>query len=162
MLIVGIDPGLTGAFAYINTTSNTYECYDTPAMTTQTTKKHHTYNLPSMAALLDTHGAIDHLYIERAQPMPGQGVVSMFAIGYGFGLWEGMIVSRKIPYTIVSAVQWKKALGLNRDKELSRHRAMQLFPCADLHLKKHHGRAEALLLAHYGVRVSHVHLQTDS
>ena len=30
--------------------------------------------------------------------------------------------------------------------------AMQLYPGADLRLKKHHGRAEALLLAAYGLR----------
>jgi hypothetical protein len=32
-------------------------------------------------------------------------------------------------------------------------RAMQLYPGADLRLKKHHGRAESLLLACYGLRV---------
>ncbi len=43
------------------------------------------------------------------------------------------------------------ALGLRwKDKEASRLRAQQLFPSADLRLKKHHGRAEALLLAAYG------------
>jgi hypothetical protein len=35
---------------------------------------------------------------------------------------------------------------------------MQLFPAADLHLRKHHGRAEALLLAHYGRQAAHMAL----
>ena len=45
---------------------------------------------------------------------------------------------------------WKRALGLGKDKEQARLRAMQLFAGADLRRKKDHGRAEALLLAWYG------------
>ena len=96
-------------------------------------------------------GKIAHIYLEKAQPMPGQGVVSMFHTGYGFGLWEALIVSFvDVPYTLVPPTRWKRVLALGKDKEESRQRAMQLFPTADLHLKKHHGRAEALLLAYYG------------
>ena len=47
----------------------------------------------------------------------------------------------------------KRTLALGKDKEASRLRAMQLYPGADLRLKKHHGRAESLLLACYGLRV---------
>lgn len=49
---------------------------------------------------------------------------------------------------------WKRALGLGKDKEASRLKAMQLFPSADLRRKKDQGRAEALLLAVYGFRGS--------
>ena len=45
---------------------------------------------------------------------------------------------------------WKCALGLGKDKEQARLRAMQLFAGADLRRQKDHGRAEALLLAWYG------------
>ena len=45
---------------------------------------------------------------------------------------------------------WKRALGLGKDKEQARLRAMQLFAGADLRRKKDHGRVEALLLAWYG------------
>ena len=44
-------------------------------------------------------------------------------------------------------VIWKRALGLGKDKEQARLRAMQLFAGADLWRKKDHGRAEAVLLA---------------
>jgi hypothetical protein len=47
---------------------------------------------------------------------------------------------------------WKKAMGLKADKEQARLRAMQLFPTAALRRKKHHNRAEALLLALDGQR----------
>jgi hypothetical protein len=54
-------------------------------------------------------------------------------------------------FTVRPAV-WKRALGQGKDKEACQLRAMQLFPSANLRLKKHHGRAEAFLLALYGQR----------
>ena len=48
--------------------------------------------------------------------------------------------------------RWKKYFGLVKtDKEASRQKALELFPAAArfLSLKKHHGRAEAILIAHY-------------
>ena len=82
--------------------------------------------------------------------MPGQGVRSMFTCGYGYGLWLGILAALQMPYTPIRPVVWKKALGLGKDKEAARLRAQQLFPSADLRLRKHHGRAESLLLPHYG------------
>ena len=76
----------------------------------------------------------------------------MLTIGFGYGLWIGILATLEIPYTTVRPAQWKKAFSLGKDKEASRLRAMQLYPGADPRLKKHHDRAEALLLASYGLR----------
>ena len=51
--------------------------------------------------------------------------------------------------TRVRPAIWKRTLGLGKDKEASRLKAIQLFPTADLRRKKDHGRAEALLLAYW-------------
>jgi len=91
-----------------------------------------------------------HVLIEEAQPMPRQGTRSMLTLGFGYGLWVGILATLQLLYTTVRPAVWKKAFSLGTDKEASRLRAMQLFPGAELRLKKHHGRAEALLLAHYG------------
>ena len=50
---------------------------------------------------------------------------------------------------LVEPSKWKRALHLNSDKEASRQLAIQLFPHAHerLVLKKHHQRAEAMLIA---------------
>jgi crossover junction endodeoxyribonuclease RuvC len=82
--------------------------------------------------------------------MPGQGVRSMFTCGLGLGVWLGVLAALKLPYTRVRSSVWKRALGLGKDKEQARLKAMQLFPTASLRHKKDHGRAEALLLAWYG------------
>jgi len=74
----------------------------------------------------------------------------MLTVGVGFGLWLGVLAALTLPYTRVRPQVWKRALGLGKDKEQARLRAMQLFPSADLRLKKHNGRAESLLLAWYG------------
>jgi hypothetical protein len=67
--------------------------------------------------------------------------------------WDGLLATLGLAYTRVRPGVWKKALGLTRDKEQTRLRAMQLYPGADLRRKKDHGRAEALLLARWGSRL---------
>jgi crossover junction endodeoxyribonuclease RuvC len=84
--------------------------------------------------------------------MPGQGTRSMFTVGLGYGLWLGVLGALRIPYTAVRPAVWKRSIGPSKDKEASRLRAQQLYPGADLRRKKDHGRAEALLLASYGLR----------
>ena len=150
MLYLGIDPGLTGALGVIDSDGRYVAVYDTPIVRMTLGKKiKHDYDLPGMAALLRQH-ANSTCIIERAQAMPGQGVVSMFMIGGGYYAWLAMMATLHISYLVIPAVTWKRAIGLSKDKEQSRLRAQQLFPAADLRLKKFHGRAEALLLARYG------------
>ena len=60
--------------------------------------------------------------------------------GYGYGLWVGILAALQVPYTPVRPAVWKKAFSLGKDKEQSRLRAQQLFPGADLRLRKHHGK----------------------
>ena len=74
----------------------------------------------------------------------------MFTVGVGFGVWLGVLAALPLPHTRVRPAIWKRALGLEKDKEQARLRAMPLFPSADLHRQQDHGRAEALLLAWYG------------
>src|SRR5207249_11958301 len=88
--------------------------------------------------------------LEEAQSMPGQGVRSMFTVGMGFGRWLGILAAVGLPYTRVRPQVWKRTLGLGKDKEQARLRAQQLYPGAGQRRKKDQGRADALLLAHYG------------
>lgn len=54
---------------------------------------------------------------------------------------------------LVQTSQWKQALGLNSDKEDARALALRLYPAAaeQPRRKSDHGRAEALLLAHWPI-----------
>jgi crossover junction endodeoxyribonuclease RuvC len=149
---VGIDPGLTGAIAVLAPDGALVALCDTPVLTLMVARgTKHVYDVPGMVALLQPYaGAGLHVVIEESQAMPGQGVRSMFTCGLGMGIWLGVLAALKFPYTRVRPQIWKRALGLSKDKEQARLRAQQLYPSADLRLRRHHGRAEALLLAWYG------------
>ena len=156
MYIIGIDPGLAGAIAVLDAHGTLEALADTPVLTLKVQRGTRTvYDAPGLVELLRPYAGLhSHVYIEEAQAMPGQGSRSMFTTGYGYGLWIGLVTTMQLPYTSVRPGIWKRSMTLGKDKEASRLRAMQLYPGADLRLKKHHGRAEALLLASYGLRAT--------
>ncbi len=154
ILHLGIDPGLQGALAVLDDAGALVAVHDVPILMLKTNRgTRREYDLPSLGRLLKPYaepGA--HAIVEESQAMPKQGVASTFVIGVGFGVWLGLLGALEIPYTRVRPAVWKKTLGLRgKDKEAARLRAQQLFPGADLQRKKDHGRAEALLLAHWGL-----------
>jgi crossover junction endodeoxyribonuclease RuvC len=153
MYVLGVDPGLSGALAVIDHAGALVALADTPTLTLRVARgTRHDYDVPGMVALLASYvDAGLHVFIEASQAMPGQGTRSMFTIGYGYGLWLGILAALQVPYTPVRPVVWKKAFSLGKDKEAARLRAQQLFPAADLRRKRNHGRAEALLLAHWAL-----------
>lgn len=154
MPTIGIDPGLTGAVAVLSGTGTLEGLHDVPVLTLKVQRgTRMVYDVPGLVALLEPYRGLQvHVLIEESQAMPGQGTRSMLTIGFGYGLWLGILATLQLPYTTVRPAVWKRSMGLGKDKEASRLRAQQLYPGADLRLKKHHGRAEALLLAHYGLR----------
>ncbi len=150
---IGIDPGLAGAVAILDQHGALQALYDTPTLTLRTSRgTKQEYDVGGIVALLRPYAAARaHVTLEESQAMPGQGVRSMFMIGVGFGVWLALLAALALPSTRVRPAIWKRTLGLGKDKEASRLRAMQLYPDADLRRKRDHGRAEALLLAWYGL-----------
>ena len=154
-IVVGVDPGLTGAVAALDVDGNFLWVKDTP--TAQKTKTQREYLESGMAQLLGACDAtIDHVWIEQQQSMPKQGVASTFKTGVGYGIWLGIIAAYGLPHTAVRPQVWKKTVGIaaGSDKDMSRVLAQQLHPsCVDqLERKKDHGRADAILIAEHGRR----------
>jgi crossover junction endodeoxyribonuclease RuvC len=92
--------------------------------------------------------------LELVHAMPGQGVTSMFSMGRGVGIWEGILAGLRIPFDTVTPQAWKKLLlgkGAGDDKNASILRAQALIPGAAEYLSraKDDGRAEAMLIAEY-------------
>lgn len=151
MLILGIDPGLSGAFAILDDGKLT-----------------HVADLPTMgegaSRMLDSGALADALkpltfdlaVIERVGAMPGQGVSSMFRFGQAVGQAVGVIHTLGIPLKWASPGAWKRAMGLSSDKERARALAIETFPSlrAQFARKKDHGRAEAALMALWGARAA--------
>lgn len=155
MTTVGIDPGLTGAIAVINS-KGSITLHDCPTLSIG--KKTVYYPLGMVTLLKNCQQEDNQVYvaIEKVHSMPGQGVSSTFMFGEGFGLWLGILAALDIPHELITPQAWKKGMmdGQTKDKDASRLVAVRLFPSAaeQMKLKKHHGRADALLLAEFARR----------
>lgn len=153
MIYIGIDPGLHGAMAVI---SDSVEVFDTPITQIKSGKKNKNVYVEShMAELLFPYLLKDvHVGIEKVHAMPGQGVSSMFQMGYGYGLWIGMLAALWLPYTTITPQSWKKYMmdGMGKEKAASCVRAQQLYPHVEVFTPRGRaldGRGDALLIATY-------------
>ena len=161
MITIGIDPGLSGGVAILNVANGCalLQVFDTPTTVTMTKsgQRKTLYVEAAMVRLLEPYATRSHAYLEAVHAMPGQGVTSMFRMGYGFGLWVGMLSALKIPYSCVAPQTWKRIMlpDMGKDKGASRLRAMQLFPhqAECFQRVKDDGRADAALLSEYGRRL---------
>jgi crossover junction endodeoxyribonuclease RuvC len=156
-LYIGIDPGLHGAVAVIR--NHFVGVWDTPTTIVKRGKKKHTVYLPAsmvevLKHIIDHFGTPTVVGLEEVHAMPGQGVTSMFSMGKGSGLWEGIITALGMPLVRIIPQRWKKEMladGRGKDKQASIVRALELFPEAASYMarKKDEGRAEAILIAEY-------------
>jgi crossover junction endodeoxyribonuclease RuvC len=149
VIYIGIDPGLSGALVAITPTS--IEFHDMPVFDIGTKQQ---LDYANLAHILRQYSASGDVLaaIEFVAAMPGQGVSSTFKFGQCYGAALGILAALKIPYQTVAPVKWKRAFKLvGCEKDESRQRALELFPdcVAELRLKKHHGRADALLMARW-------------
>jgi crossover junction endodeoxyribonuclease RuvC len=160
MIIIGIDPGLSGAVGILTEAGTALLAVDTPTISIKVGgKEKRNYNTAEMVNIIrEWRGWHPDCVVamEAVHAMPGNGGVSMFSFGRGTGIWEGIIASLQIPITLVIPQRWKKAMldGMSKDKENSRMRAIQLWPAIDFSLRKHEARAEALLVAEYVRRLN--------
>ena len=151
MIFFGIDPGRHGALAAITDTGELVSVIDLPYITDG--KLAWVDSPELMSAFIEARqGRPARIYAERVNSMPGQGVASSFAFGVGFGSLLAACRHIAMPLEFVRPTVWKGALGLTRDKHASLDKARLIFPTAELHLAKHEGRSEALLIAEFGRR----------
>lgn len=143
---IGIDPGKNGGIALLDE-EGPIEYTVMPDTVAGV------YDWLSSLATSLTNAA---MVIEMAQPMPKQGVVSVFTYGRHFGAFEVLARAFGIPYHEVRPAVWKKAMGLSSDKVDSIQLCQRLFPSANLTpdrcRKPHDGMAEAILVAEWGRR----------
>lgn len=145
---IGVDPGLSGAIAILH--AGGYDVYDIPTMSKGSGTVKSEINAKGMADILRKHvNSPPTAMLERVNAMPGQGVASVFSLGDSFGVCRAVLACQHIPTLYIMPFTWKKHYKLTNDKEEARALAIKLFPNAELHLKKHIDRAEALLIANY-------------
>ena len=160
MIKVGaVDPGKDGFFATL-TDAGDVQTWAMPTLNTGKGTKRE-YDKPAMKRLfVENFLDCDMFVLEKQQSMPGQGNVSMFTTGRGYGMLEAFCVAYELPHVIVHPRSWKKVIcrdiAAPDPKKKSILTAQRLFPKVDL--KKtprcttyHDGKADALLLAFYGL-----------
>ena len=149
--VIGIDPGLSGAIALIRD-GEYAEVWDMPTMGRGSGNKQQ-INAAEVGKILRECPPC-MAWIEQVGAMPGQGVSSMFNFGKAAGAALGALGALQFPVSEVTPVKWKREFGLiGKEKDMARTAAQQIMPSAPLSLKKHCGRADALLIALYGWRI---------
>jgi Holliday junction resolvasome RuvABC endonuclease subunit len=118
-IIVGIDPGLSGAIAMLSWDGEVVLTAEMPIWQDGTKKA---VKISGLFDILDPV-EIHMMAIEKVHSMPKQGVVSAFTFGYGCGILETAAVAREIPYTHVTPQKWQKHMFEGIDKELGKKRS---------------------------------------
>jgi len=146
---IGIDPGFSGAITVIDEDKRIIYCVDMPILKVG---KRNELDEIMIYQILKSYEP-DHVYIEKAQSMPGQGISSTGRYMASYGILRGICVGLGIPYTLVHPRTWKKEMmkDMPKEKEASIMRVNQLYPYFALPRKKDHGKSDSILLALHGL-----------
>lgn len=153
--VIGIDPGLDGAIAFLEPDGASVEVLAMPTLHegvgSKVRRRVDLWRLHEILANMKRAGA-DTAIVEKVSSQPNDGHIQAFAFGWSAGVVSMGLACVKLRTVYVSPITWKRALKLGKDKELSRLRASQLFPedAAQWKLKGDDGKAEAVLIAWYG------------
>jgi crossover junction endodeoxyribonuclease RuvC len=148
--VLGVDPGLDGALAVIETSLDALLVQDMPVAKSGTGTRREV--VPVLLAELIRAWRPDVAWVEKVHAMPKQGVSSTFTFGLGYGVVLGVLAALDVPVRLVTPLAWKRGLGLDAAKLGSRAMAMRMFPreAALFARVRDDGRAEAALLAWHG------------
>lgn len=163
MLYLGIDNGIAGGLASYDADSGQLNVIAMPIVGVKTAKGNkNEYDIPAIIEWIRSMqdiGIPKMVILEKAQAFPGQGVVSMFGIGQGYGLMKGIIAALGLPYMVVAPKTWQKEMfkGMPQQdtKQASVLTAQRLFPQTrfvgtERSKKLHNGMTDAALMAYYG------------
>ena len=119
MIVLGIDPGLTGALAFYDTEEKTVEVHDMPVVSVVRngkTKNEVSAVLTSNIIAEQCKGMPTTAFLERVNAMPGQGVTSVFSFGRSSGIIEGILAAYDIPTHIGHGAKIKKGRSPHDEK----------------------------------------------
>jgi crossover junction endodeoxyribonuclease RuvC len=155
MLVLGVDPGLSGAIAFVND-GELLNVADLPLVDVQHGKGSRKELSPALLhdMLVHTEIRIGRAIVEHVGASPQMGSVSAFRFGENFGAILAVLACCGVRTELVRPQTWKKAMGLGPDKALSRAMAIKLWPDQSQYFAraKDDGRAEAALLCEYSRR----------
>ena len=155
MLIIGIDPGISGSICFFQD-GKIIDVVEMPTMTEGKKNKKQVNGSQIFNEISEKIKKLDKeeikVIIEQVSAMPGQGVTSMFNFGQSFGILKGICSAMQLPMYFVRPAKWKKYFNLiNSEKDASRTRAIEVFPyfSSQLSRKKDSNKADAILIASF-------------
>jgi crossover junction endodeoxyribonuclease RuvC len=155
MLIIGIDPGISGSICFFQD-GKIIDVVEMPTMTEGKKNKKQVNGSQIFNEIFFRIKKLDKkdvkVIIEQVSAMPGQGVTSMFNFGQSFGILKGICSAMQLPMYFVRPAKWKKYFNLiNSEKDASRTRAIEIFPSfsGQLSRKKDSNKADAILIASF-------------
>ena len=153
MIVIGIDPGITGAISILEN-SKVIEVHETPTMIDGKKNKRQV-NGAQITNIIKKWLNKDKeviVVVEHVNAVPGQGVTSMFNFGQSFGVIKGICSALSLPIYFVRPTKWKKYFNLIKtNKDASRTKVIEVFPeiSGQLSRKKDSNKADAILIALY-------------
>ena len=178
MIYIGIDPGVTGAWAAVRTAQGSpsapptlltvqdlptyqdgkHKRLDASALIDQLTVFSSPLNLDRLAG--DGLPVIGHVAVELLVAPPGVASTTAFSMGWTAATVDCALILSGLAAVSdkVAPVVWKRAMRVTSDKASSLSRANELFGPDNAAqwwpLKKHHNRAEAALIAAWAAKHS--------
>ena len=153
MLIIGIDPGISGAICFFEK-GEVKDVIDMPTMAEGKKNKRQINSsqiFNEISSRIQNYNLKDiRVVVEHVSAMPGQGVTSMFNFGQSFGVIKGICASMQLSIVFVRPAKWKKHFNLiNSQKDASRTKVIEMFPkiSSILSKKKDANKADAILIA---------------
>jgi len=131
MLIIGIDPGITGSICFFQD-GKIIDVVEMPNMPEGKKNKKQVngaqiYHEISLR-IKDLKKEDIKVVIEQVSAMPGQGVTSMFNFGQSFGILKGICSAMQLPMYFVRPAKWKKYFNLiNSEKDARELRQSKYF-----------------------------------
>ena len=115
MLIIGIDPGISGSICFFED-GKIIEVFEMPTMTDGKKNKRQVNGSQICNEISKRIKNKDkqniRVVIEQVSAMPGQGVTSMFNFGQSFGILKGICSAMQLPMHFVRPAKWKNILVL--------------------------------------------------
>ena len=155
MLIIGIDPGISGSICFLED-GKILDVIEMPTMAEGKKNKRQVNGSQIYNEIFQRIQNISkqniRVIIEQVSAMPGQGVTSMFNFGQSFGILKGICSAMQLPMYFVRPAKWKKYFGLIKsEKDASRTKVIEMFPyfSSQLSKKKDSNKADAILIASF-------------
>lgn len=151
-IIIGIDPGASGAIAVFKTEMKVFKMPD---------NVHDIRDLFISISLDKREEDPIQVYMESVHAMPGNGGCSLFTFGKGVGQIEGVLAALNLSVIMVTPQKWQKHFSLPKKKDFQtktlwkarlRQEALKRFPITEI--KREEG--DAVLIAAYGIAYDNI------